>query len=91
MQIIGKTDNGFILKASQDDLDKITDTYYGNNQIDFKIGTIFQINNMFEQAHGLRNNENRIKKIHQELNEIIEYTKRIKPIVAPEFKDENAK
>lgn len=90
MQIIGLTEEGFIFKASQIEIEKLTNTYYGEKIIsDLKIGTIFEIDKMFYHANGILSNYERIIDIQKTLQNIIDYTKKIKPIIAPEYKKEN--
>lgn len=55
MKIIGKTDNGFILSASKDEVCNLVGYYsqYSNNTPKLEVGTELAVAKMFKHLHSL--------------------------------------
>lgn len=82
MEIIGKTDKGFILVATEDELANLCG-YYGRHYGDdshkrLGIGSRVDISSMFKQLYYMAQNQDYIKRAQDTL---IDAAKRLEPVI----------
>ena len=87
MKIIGKTNDGFIFEATKSELEKLENTYYGDGV--YKIGTIIQIDKMYDQVKFLKKHHAEIATVQKNLQRINDNLTLLNPFVAPEEQGED--
>jgi hypothetical protein len=82
MKIIGKTNTGFIFEATKSEIEKLDDKYYSEGK--YVIGTVVEINEMYDQVKYLKNHRAEIETVQRNLQRIIDNLTLLNPFVAPE-------
>ena len=87
MEIIGRYDDGFILKATTTEIEKLDDKYYGERHYD--IGTTIQVNKMYDQVEFLKRHRAEIATVQKNLRRINDNLTILNPFIAPDKEEEN--
>jgi hypothetical protein len=89
MKIIGKTQEGFILDASRDELANLLGFYgnYASGCPDWKLGMDIQVSKLYERIHTMRKSEASLADCAKSLRNLADLLEPIDRLVTAALKD----
>lgn len=87
MKIIGKTDDGFIIEASQNEIANLIGYYFSSECPIIEVGCIITINKIFYQLYNLARTRTKLDEIANELNTYADRLRLIQPIINNNIQD----
>jgi hypothetical protein len=88
MKVIGKSESGYILEASNEEVANLTG-YYSTYDKDYKrpnCGDNIQINSMYKQLYNLKNNEPKLKDTVKILRGLADSLEPVCPVIEAQIK-----
>jgi len=88
MKVIGKSQNGFILDASSQEVARLIG-YYGSYKDGAtpSVGDEIQVNKMYEQLYELKHNEPELKKVVDTLRGLADLLEPVCPVLEAQIKE----
>lgn len=79
MEIIGRIDDGFIVKVDKVELEKLTNLYY--NKSHFKVGDEINVSKIYGRFEQILRNKRSLGDLRKECEKIISSVEKLAPII----------
>ena len=89
MKIIGKTENGYIVEASKDDVANLVG-YHGQYDTKYKplsVGDEILVSKMFRQLYELKNNQPELQKVVGTLRNLADLLEPVCPVIEAQIRE----
>lgn len=81
MKIIAKTEEGFLVDVSKEELERLEDLYYGHSNGKYKVGTKIKVSEMYHQIKFMTEHKKTIDQAKDSLKKVMDNLEMIKPFV----------
>jgi len=88
MKIIGKTENGYIIEASKDDVANLIGYYsHYSKEVNISVGDEIQVSKMYQQLHDLERSQPEMRKVVSTLRGMADLLEPVCPVIEKRVKE----